>query len=84
MIAPGHAEIAQEELGEEGQVEADEDDHRAGSAPHLRIHPSGHARGDQIAGNSGENGEKYADVKRDAIVTKAGQENSGRPPISRG
>src|ERR1043166_1205162 len=37
MITARHAEVPENELREEGQVEAEEDDQRAGAPPHLRI-----------------------------------------------
>src|ERR1035437_3660066 len=42
VVAARHPEIAQDELREEGQVEAQEDDQRGELGPSLGIHASGH------------------------------------------
>src|SRR6516164_6571066 len=38
-VAPGHAKITKHELREEGQVEADENDGRRYTRPHIRVEP---------------------------------------------
>ena len=44
VVATGHAEIAEDELGEERQVEADEHHQRGELRPRLRIHPAADLR----------------------------------------
>ena len=42
MIAPGHSQVTENELREEGQVESDEGDQRSQLGPALRIRPASH------------------------------------------
>ena len=44
VIAARHADVAEQELREEGQVEADEDQQRRQARPPLGIHPAGDLR----------------------------------------
>ena len=43
-VSVGHAQVAEDELREERQVEADEHEDRADAREELRIHPAGHLR----------------------------------------
>ena len=63
VVAARHAEIAQDELREEGQVEAQEDDEGGELGPSLGIHAAGHLRPPVVqAAEIGHDGAAHHDV----------------------
>ena len=62
-IPPGHAARAEEELGEEGDVEADEDEHAPDDAPLVAVHAPEHLGPPVVdAADEGDEGGAHHDV----------------------